>query len=251
MISVVRFPPLTVRIVDLQSTVFVLLTMVIMPLAAVRSKAIIAGTRGHVAPRRSTILLRALVVQVVLFAISYIVARAHDMPIWTWTGLHVANLLVAAGSLALLLAAGSLSWHLRTPEERRALWMKHLLPVTTAQWALWMLLSLAAGVAEETAYRGVLVVILSSLTASFLVGALLSAAAFAVVHYPQGAKSMGWVFVLGLVMQAVVGATGTLYVAMGVHAVYDVTAAFRAVNWMRTEEDEGARDAAREAQTAV
>jgi hypothetical protein len=29
-------------------------------------------------------------------------------------------------------------------------------------------------------------------------------------------------------MQAVVAATGTLYVAMGVHAVYDVTAAIRA-----------------------
>jgi len=118
------------------------------------------------------------------------------------------------------------------------------LPVSSSQWALWLLLSLAAGIAEETAYRGVLVVILSSLTASFLVATVLSAVAFAIVHYPQGKKTMGWVFVLGLVMQAVVAATGTLFVAMGVHAVYDVTAAYRAVNWMRTEEAEMARPAA-------
>jgi membrane protease YdiL (CAAX protease family) len=221
-----------------QSAVYVLLVLVIMPLAAVRSKSIVAGKRGYPAPDKSNILLRAFIVQLVLFAITYIVARAHGMAIWSWTGLRVANLIIAAGALVLLLAAGSLAWHLRTPEERRELWMRHVLPVTSAQWLLWLLLSLAAGIAEETAYRGVLVVILSSLTASFLFATLLSAAAFAIVHYPQGAKSMGWVFAIGLVMQAVVAATGTLYVAMGVHAVYDVTAAFRAVGWMKTEEAE-------------
>jgi membrane protease YdiL (CAAX protease family) len=240
MITGVPFPPLTTRVVDIQSTLYALLVVVVMPAAAVRSKAIIGGERGRRAPDRSSILTRALLVQVVLFTISYLVARAHGMALWHWTGLHLANLAIAGGALALLLAAGSLSWHFRTPDERRALWMKHLLPVSAAQWALWLLLSLAAGVAEETAYRGVLVVILSSVTASFVVAAIVSAAAFAVVHYPQGAKSMGWVFVLGLVMQAVVAATGTLYVAMGVHAVYDVTAAFRAVGWMKTEEAEGA-----------
>jgi membrane protease YdiL (CAAX protease family) len=99
--------------------------------------------------------------------------------------------------------------------------------------------SLAAGIAEETAYRGVLVVLLASVTASFVVAALLSAAAFAIVHYPQGAKSVGWVFAIGLVMQALVSATGTLYVAMGVHAVYDVTAAIRAAGRIKAEEGSG------------
>ena len=75
------------------------------------------------------------------------------------------------------------------------------------------------------------------MTASFVLAVILSAAAFAIVHYPQGAKSMGWVFAIGLVMQGVVLVTGTLYVAMGVHAVYDVTAAIRAV--ARIEAQEG------------
>ena len=125
-----------------------------------------------------------------------------------------------------------------TPDERRGLWVRHLLPRTSAQWALWLAVSLAAGIAEETAYRGVLVVLLASVTASFVAAVILSAAAFAIVHYPQGPKSMGWVFAIGLVMQGVVAATGTLYLAMGVHAVYDVTAAIRAVGRIREEESD-------------
>ena len=167
------------------------------------------------------------------------VARSHRMALWPWTGLRVANLTIAVAALAILLGVGALSWHLRTPDERRNLWMRHLLPRTRGQWALWFAVSVAAGIAEETAYRGVLVVLLASLTASFVLAVILSAAAFAIVHYPQGAKSMGWVFAIGLVMQGVVLVTGTLYVAMGVHAVYDVTAAIRAVSRIEGQDGDG------------
>jgi len=228
MITGPQFPPLKPLTVDFQSAAFVLLVLIVMPIGAVRSKSIIAGGRGRRPPGRSDILARALVVQSLLFALAFIVARHQRMALWSWTGLRPVNVGVAIGALALLLAVGAISWQLRTPDERRSLWMRHLLPRTAAQWALWLIVSLAAGVAEETAYRGVLVVLLASLTASFVTAVILSAIAFAVVHYPQGAKSMGWVFAIGLVMQAVVSVTGTLYVAMGVHAVYDVTAAIRA-----------------------
>jgi membrane protease YdiL (CAAX protease family) len=244
MIIGAQFPPITPLTVNFQSAVYVLLVLVVMPVGAVRSKSIIAVGRlrdvGRVRPpRRSDVLTRALVVQFLLFAISFVVARNQRMALWSWTGLRVFNVGIAAAALAILLAVGALSWQLRTPDERRSLWMRHLLPRTSTQWALWLLVSLAAGVAEETAYRGVLVVLLASVTASFIAAAILSAAAFAIVHYPQGPKSMGWVFAIGLVMQGVVAATGTLYVAMGVHAVYDVTAAIRAVGRIRDEEGNG------------
>lgn len=241
MITGGQFPPLTPLTVDAQSVVFVLLVLVVMPIGAVRSRSTIAlgrrrRTGGRVSPpRRSDVLTRALVLQLLLFAMSFVVARHDRMDLWSWTGMRPVNVGIAIGALTLLLVLGALSWQLRTPEERRTLWMRHLLPRTSAQWALWLVLSLAAGIAEETAYRGVLVVLLASVTASFVTAVLLSAAAFALVHYPQGAKSMGWVFAIGLVMQAVVASTGMLYVAMGVHAVYDVTAAIRAAG--RFEED--------------
>src|SRR5690348_8587035 len=235
-----RFPPLTPLRLDVQSVVFVLLMLVVMPIGAVRSKSIVAG-RERSAPQRADLLTRALLVQLLLFVFAFLVARSEGMALWSWRGLSLGTIVVAIGALTFLLTVGALSWHLRTPDERRSLWMRHLLPETTGQWGLWLAVSLAAGVAEETAYRGVLVVLLASATASFAIAVLLSAAAFAVVHYPQGAKNMGWVFAIGLVMQAVVGATGTLYVAMGVHAVYDVTAAIAALGRLREEEAEASR----------
>jgi len=226
MIPAVQFPPQTPLRVDVQSTVFVLLVLVVMPIGAVRSKSIVAGRRGRPAPRKSDILARALLVQMLLFAFAFFVARTEGMAIWSWTGLNPGTIAVAAAALAILLFVGALSWQLRTPDERRTLWMRHLLPRTSAQWALWLVVSLAAGIAEETAYRGVLVVLLASVTASFVVAAILSAAAFAI----------------GLVMQAVVSATGTLYVAMGVHAVYDVTAAIRAAGQINDDAGEGSEE---------
>src|SRR5438477_4730667 len=229
MITGANFPPLMPVRIDVQSIVFVFLVVVVLPVGAVRSKSIIASdSPGRSAPRKSDVLTRALLVQALLFGLSFVVARSERMALWRWTGLRIANITIAVGALAVLLGVGALSWHLRTPDERRTMWVRHLLPRTTAQWVLWLVVSIAAGVAEETAYRGVLVVLLASFTASFVLAVLLSAAAFAVVHYPQGAKSMGWVFAIGLVMQGVVLVTGTLYVATGVHAVYDVTAAIRA-----------------------
>ena len=232
-----RFPPLTPLRLDVQSAVFVLLMLVVMPIGAVRSKSIVAR-RGRSEPQRADLLTRALLVQLLLFLFAFLVARSEGMAIWAWRGFGLGTIAIAAGALTFLLTVGALSWHLRTPDERRTLWMRHLLPETSGQWALWLLLSLAAGIAEETAYRGVLVVLLASATASFVLAVVLSAAAFAVVHYPQGAKIMGWVFAIGLVMQAVVAATGTLYIAMGVHAVYDVTVAITALGRLRAEEAE-------------
>ncbi|MFL5615513.1 MAG: CPBP family intramembrane glutamic endopeptidase [Gemmatimonadaceae bacterium] len=230
MITGAQFPPVTPLTVDVQSAVYVLVVLVAVPIGAVRSKAVIEKKVERRPLRRSDILVRALLVQLLLFAISFFVARSQRMALWSWSGLRAPTIAIALAALAVVLGVGAISWQLRTPDERRSLWMRTLLPRTSLQWALWLALSLAAGVAEETAYRGVLVVLLASVTASFVAAVLLSAAAFAIAHYPQGAKSMGWVFALGLVMQAVVSATGTLYVAMGVHAVYDVTAALRAKN---------------------
>jgi membrane protease YdiL (CAAX protease family) len=210
---------------DAITVLYLLLVAVLLPLAAIRSRAVLTPEGLVVpAPLRAGILARAVALQIVIFAASLFVARRHALRLWPSPRLGGRELAVGAAALLTLLGVGLLSWRLRSAAERRHLWVRHLLPDTPAQWGLWLAVSIAAGIAEETTYRGVLVVLLGSVTASLVVGALLSAVVFALLHFPQGRTSMALVFAIALVMQGVVSMTGTLYVAIGVHAVYDITA---------------------------
>ena len=198
-------------------------------MGAVRSRAAIAGERpGVPAPSRTSVLFRAVLVQVALFVASLVVARSHGLALWPAARVGRREIGVGLVAFVVLLGVGLFSWRIRSADERRRMWVRHLLPSTRVQWLLWLIVSAVAGISEETTYRGVLVMLLGSFTASFVLGVLLSALVFAVLHYPQGAKSMALVFAIALVMQLVVSATGTLYVAMGVHAAYDITAGVRA-----------------------
>jgi membrane protease YdiL (CAAX protease family) len=90
--------------------------------------------------------------------------------------------------------------------------------------ALWLASSIAAGISEELVYRGVLTTLLARMTGSVAGAALLSAAVFAVSHYMQGWRSMAIIFGMALLFQSLVWYSGSLYVPMAVHALYDVAA---------------------------
>ena len=218
--------PVTARVpLDVEAVLYLVLVAVLMPLVAIRGRLALADEREETRPRaRTRVLSDAVLVQVALFVVSVVVARSHRMALWSPAHLGGREIAVGIAALLVVMGVGVLSWRLRSPAERRQMWVRHLLPRTPLQWGLWLVVSIAAGVSEETAYRGVVVVLLGSLTASFVVAAVLSAVVFALVHYPQGGKSMALVFAIALVMQALVSVTGTLYVAMGVHAAYDLTA---------------------------
>jgi hypothetical protein len=81
-----------------------------------------------------------------------------------------------------------------------------------------------AKVAEEIAYRGVLVALAAAVTGSLPAAVIASALAFAAVHAPQGFAGVGYVFVIALLHQALVFISGTLLLAIVVHFMYDVLA---------------------------
>jgi uncharacterized protein len=64
--------------------------------------------------------------------------------------------------------------------------ISHLIPRTSLELVLWMVVSLAAGICEEAVYRGYLQRQLSALGRSVPVGIVLSAAAFGAGHLYQG-----------------------------------------------------------------
>jgi membrane protease YdiL (CAAX protease family) len=120
-----------------------------------------------------------------------------------------------------VMLSGSLRGLQRAPEERR----RHLflfLPATRLELWLWVPVSLGAGIAEEMAYRGVLVQLLQRWSHSMALALVVSILLFALAHLYQGKKAMLGVAYLAVVFHVLVWVSGSLYIAMFVHAAYDL-----------------------------
>lgn len=101
--------------------------------------------------------------------------------------------------------------------------MNRLMPQTPRETATYSLLAIVAGISEEAAYRGVLMQILWYALGNPWIAMLIAAAAFAFIHLLQGWKSVLVIFVMACVMHALVWYSGTLVIAMVVHAMYDLS----------------------------
>jgi len=186
-------------------------------------------SRGRIArmpklPDRSKHLTSTLLILMGMFIIALLVARREwitlfprevPTPLQIVVGLALGPLL-AAGMRPLWrqsVAQGDRRLHLFSPQTRR-------------EKALWIAVSLMAGLGEETAYRGVLYVLLLTVTKSPWAAAILGAAIFALGHAVQSNRSIVIIFFFSLMFQALALWTGTLYVGMLTHFVYDVIAGF-------------------------
>jgi uncharacterized protein len=99
-----------------------------------------------------------------------------------------------------------------------------LLPRTRQEKVVFALLSLAAGVGEELAYRGFLVPTLALLLGSEWGAAAASSAVFGVLHAYQGWLGMIRTAVLGLLLAASLVLSGSLWPAVVAHAILDLLA---------------------------
>jgi hypothetical protein len=98
------------------------------------------------------------------------------------------------------------------------------MPENAIERAWWITVATLAGVSEEITWRGVQTTLLAILLGNFVVASIVCAVMFGLAHFMQGWKSMGIVVLFALVFQALVWLSGTLLLAMAVHAAYDITA---------------------------
>jgi len=113
-------------------------------------------------------------------------------------------------------------WRQRVAARSRRVWL--FMPRTPRERLLWAGCSVAAGISEEVTYRGVMFALLWRLTGNALAAALIGAAVFAVSHFLQGWKSMAIIFGIALSFQLIAFMSGSLYIGMAVHALYDIAA---------------------------
>ena len=216
------------RLPDTPGLVLLAWLFVLLPWSALRSARVIAAHRakgGAALPvSRTALWVQTLVLMAALLAFAWWVGTGFGFAPFARPALGARECALAAAALALCFGLRAVARALRTPEERRRLVVFALAPRTPRERGLAILTILAASVAEEVAYRGVAWSILTWSLGNPWLAAFLCAGAFAAAHAVQGGKSTLVVFALGLVLHALVALTGTLVLAMAVHAAYDLVA---------------------------
>jgi len=170
--------------------------------------------------------LRSTTVVLALFALlSWLTAWKQDLNIWSLSIQRpLVSLPLAVGLYVLAIVVMRPRW--RRAVERRLPHLRYFMPQTPEERRWWVVVSTAAGVSEEITWRGVQPPLLAFLTGSPLAGALLSAVLFGAAHALQGFRSAAVIVLFALAFQLLVWTSGTLLLAMIVHAVYDITAGF-------------------------
>jgi len=194
--------------------------LVFLTWASLRSRKRIAAVATL--PSRTRHFTSTMVVLALLFALALLVARVHGMTLFPRvipTPLQIGVGLATAGVLAAGMAP---AWRRAVAKGDRRIYL--FSPATAKEKALWVGVSLCAGIAEETAYRAVLYVLFLTLTRSIWMAAVLGALVFAGNHAVQSLRSMVIIFFFSLIFQGLALWTGTLYVSMLAHFVYDVIA---------------------------
>lgn len=129
-----------------------------------------------------------------------------------WTGAGV------AGGLAVVAAAHGLGSLLRVPEPRL---VEALLPVDGPERIHFAGVSAAAGIGEEAAFRGyALSALLPTVGPLAAVGA--TSLAFGLAHAYQGLLGIARTTLVGVVLAALTLASGSLWPAMGAHALLNL-----------------------------
>ena len=216
------------RLPTFAGVALLLYLMAFLPWMAWRSAVQLRAARDDPAanplPPLTSIYAGTLVMLGVLFVLSWLVGRGVGYDPFFLPVLGARD--VTAGIAALGAAFGLLgvSRLVRTTEERRRAPAYKLMPRTRQEWILYVAMAVAAGIAEETAYRGVGTALLTWSTGSPWVAAALMSLAFGIAHITQEWKSVWLVIVMAIVMHALVALTGTLVIAMVVHATYDIVA---------------------------
>jgi membrane protease YdiL (CAAX protease family) len=124
-------------------------------------------------------------------------------------------------------------WPQRDRDSKERLY--RMLPHDRADLPPYFAVCLAAGICEETVYRGVTTVLLARVTENLSAAILIASIAFALAHVIQGWRSVVAVFGIALMAHAVVLMTQSLFPVMAAHALYDALAGVLMPRWYERE----------------
>lgn len=198
-----------------------------LPLAALRMhRRMATGAKAVPDPKKH--FRGATIELVMLMALSIAVARITRIDLLAFDRAKIVPGL-AAGVAMYVAAVLTMRPRWRQAVEKRAPIVRLFMPRDAGERGWWIAVSVLAGIGEEITWRCVqtqlLVQLVGPIVGTYAVAALLSALSFGGAHFLQGWRSCAVIVVFALGFQTVVWASGgSLFVAMAVHVVYDLTA---------------------------
>ncbi|MEP7271056.1 MAG: CPBP family intramembrane glutamic endopeptidase [Acidobacteriota bacterium] len=213
------------------SLFFLFYILLLLPWMAIRSakrvREISQESSTKPLPDREAIWIGTILNLAAMLFAAWIIGNSFGFePFGGVSSIDIKDVLAAAATLGVCFILRAMTRALRTDEERRRMVVFRIAPSSPREWALWTLTVLFAGVSEEVAYRGAAMSILWYSLRNPWLAAFICAVAFAVAHWSQGVKSGVVIFAIALAMHALVAITGTLVLAMIVHATYDFVAGY-------------------------
>lgn len=191
------------------------------PISAIRAQKAMRW-RPFIARRRY---FRAMLIQVTAFALLSIwVAQWNSIEIFPRRMPPAGAMLAGLVFLILAVAFGWTRWEKAIIERKKIVAL--FMPVDNVERVMWVFAAALAGFGEEITWRGVQTTLLTRLTGQVLVAIAIAIVMFAIAHAIQGWKSVGVIAVFAAGFHVLVWMSGSLYVAMVVHFVYDLIAGF-------------------------
>jgi membrane protease YdiL (CAAX protease family) len=184
-------------------------------------------------PSKTTLRKQALGLHAFTFLLAWITWKKFGQPLFPHYAIRWKGAVLGVATLVAFVVAIYPVWKSRALKKREQLYRS--VPQSAGEMRSWVLVSLSAGFVEEIVYRGVLFGILMHWAGNWWAAATLCAASFALGHAIQGWKATAIIFAMSIIFQGLVWVTGTLYVAMVVHASYDIIAGFAYLHlWKKT-----------------
>jgi membrane protease YdiL (CAAX protease family) len=177
---------------------------------------------GAAVPPRARVFANVLVMQAAFLVLALFVAAKRGIPLLRTGTIDASSVFLAAAMLAFSVGTLSLRWRLTDPDRKARIILSR--PNRPSDLWLWGAVSLSAGIVEEIVFRGVMPALVIPITGDWWTAVAVCVAAFALGHNQQGWQRMIFVGLLAVGCHLLVRMTGSLLLAMAVHALYDFAA---------------------------
>ena len=205
-----------------------LIVMATAGLNAYRGAIYAVHARSGLGPSRSQMYLRTVVFECAFLAVVALGVWLHGSSLHTIFGQRWRSVRQVLGDVSIgaalwffaIIVVSVVGGHGGPPDQSIAFLMPH----TSAEMALWIALSILAGICEEAIFRGYLQRQFAALTQSTSAGILISAAAFGAVHAYQGLSRAAVIGISAILFGFVAQWRGTVRPGIFAHGLQDALA---------------------------